>query len=194
MRSFCANERCFMSSLEVADDVRAREVEWPDGSSRLYTRGWLVTRDGSQRYPLCSSCADVLRVIQGDGEGWPRSHGLPLAAPLGEQLLPFCANPQCFTHALAVPASHVETVVGLEGGSERSYTRDWLVTHKHGRKYPVCDACGNVAAAIRGDGEGLQPTDGVEVSGELVGPDGETVERVTPETEADIAEPEIQLH
>lgn len=194
MRPFCANERCFMNALEVPTQTDARRVQWPDGSIRLYTRDWLHVPAHEGWYPVCHSCAHVVAMIRSAGENVRPAFGLPITAAPGTPVLPFCANVYCFTHVLEVPAFHEETVVGLPGGSSRTFTRDWLYCRTRGRKYPLCDCCGNIPAVIRGDGEGLEPHAGTSVIGQLYGPDGEVLHTAEPEPEpADIDEPKI-LH
>lgn len=105
---------------------------------------------------------------------------------------PFCANEKCFMHALEVPDDHQQTEVGLPNGASRLYTRDYLVVKRDGRRYPLCDACGNIVRVIMGEGGGLKPSTGIHLSGELIGPDGQPVHSAKPEPETDIREPEIK--
>lgn len=186
-----------MSALEVSDEQLDAEVELPDGSCRHYGRGWLEIKSTGFRYSLCSACANVLTMIMGGDAGLRSSYGLPLALDPARSLglRPFCANPECFVHMLEVPDAHQETEVGLPNGATRPYTRDWLLFETEARKYPLCDTCGNIAAALRGDGEGLPAPVGTSIEGQLIDPDGRVIERREPEPDpdADIVEPRI-LH
>lgn len=181
-----------MNAVEVPDATEARRVQWPDGSVRLYTRDWLYVNAIGAWYPMCHACGNMLAMVRSEGERVRPALGLPLAAMPGNALLPFCANEHCFAHVLEVPAFHEQAVVRLPNGSARTFTRDWLHCRKHGRKYPLCDCCGNVAAVIRGDGEGLKPAAGTTVTGALYDPEGKLLHVAEPEPEpADIDEPEI---
>lgn len=196
-RPFCANERCFMNALECEDERGAAEVALPTGASRLYTRGWLLVKATGFKYPLCDSCSNVLTMIRGGDAALRHSFGIPLSVEIDRSLglRPFCANPRCFTHALEVPDQHQSTDVGLPNGQVRSYDRAWLIFETESRRYPVCDTCGNIAAALRGEGEGAPVPEGAALHGELIGPDGKVVDRAEPEPnpDADIDEPRI-LH
>lgn len=105
---------------------------------------------------------------------------------------PFCANEKCFMSSLEVPDDQQSVRVSLPNGASRLYTRDYLIVKRDGRRYPLCDSCGNIMRVIMGEGEGMRPSTGLSLSGELIGPDGKVVHRHGPHGPGDIAEPEIE--
>jgi len=94
---------------------------------------------------------------------------------------PFCANTKCFMHAMEVPDSQQTAEIGLPNGMKRTLHRDYLVVKKDGRKYPLCDTCGNVMRVIMGEGEDLPPGFGMSIDAHVVDPHGNIVHSDEPE-------------
>lgn len=190
-RPFCANEKCFLNGHQAEDHDTGVEIELPTGAVRHFKRGWLISKADDHRYPLCECCATVIEAMRSDGSNLNRNMAVPMAADVSS-IRPFCAIPKCFLHDLDTPADQPYVDVGLPSGTTLRYKRDWLISRKEGVRFPLCESCGNVLAAMRGDGEGFEADAGMNLSGAKVGPDGEVVDEYVPEPGGDIPEPAIK--